>query len=50
MALEHEVHDYTCSAWSQWNSKKSLKKNLEAIPGKDSLIHHKTRLCLELHT
>jgi hypothetical protein len=31
------MYDYTSYNWSHWNSKKSLRKNLEAIPGKQSI-------------
>jgi hypothetical protein len=37
MNVVHEMYDYTSSNWSHWNSKKGLKKNLEAIPGKHSI-------------
>ena len=30
--VEHEIYDYTNNNWSQRNSNKSLKANLEAIP------------------
>jgi hypothetical protein len=35
--MEHEMYDYTSNNCSHQNSKKGLKKNLEAIPGKHSI-------------
>ena len=41
--VELEMYDCTSNRWSKWNSKKILKKNLEAIPGKHSInLLHKT--------
>jgi len=37
MNVEHDMYDYTGNNWSHWNSNKSLTKNLEAIPRKDSI-------------
>jgi len=33
----YEMYDYSGNNWRQWNSNKSLKKNLEALPGKHSI-------------
>jgi len=35
--VEPEMYDCTSNNWSHWNSKKSLKKNLETVPGKHSI-------------
>jgi hypothetical protein len=35
--VEDEICVLTGNNWNQWNSKKILKKNLEAIPGKHSI-------------
>jgi hypothetical protein len=35
--VEREMYGYTGNNWSHRNSKKGLKKNLEAIPGKRSI-------------
>jgi hypothetical protein len=32
--VEPEMYDYTSNKWSHW---KSLRKNLEAVPGKQSI-------------
>jgi len=32
--VEPEMYDYTSNNWSHWNS---LRKNLEAVPGKHSI-------------
>jgi hypothetical protein len=37
MNVEHEMYDYTGNHWGHRNSNKSLKKNLEVIPGKHSI-------------
>ena len=34
--VEPEIYDYTSNNWSQWNMR-SLRKNLEAVPGKHSI-------------
>ena len=35
--VEPELHDCTSNNWSHWNSKRSLRKNLETVPGKHSI-------------
>ena len=35
--VEPEMYDYTSSNWSHWNSKRSLRKNLESVPGRHSI-------------
>jgi hypothetical protein len=35
--VEPEMYDYTSDNWSHWNSNEKLKKNLEAVPGKNSI-------------
>jgi hypothetical protein len=35
--VEHEMYDNTGNNWSHRNINKRLTKNLEAIPGKDSI-------------
>ena len=35
--VEPEMYDYTNNNWSHWNSNGSLRKNLEAVPGKHSI-------------
>ena len=32
-----EMYDYTSNNWSHWNITRSLRKNLEAVPGKHSI-------------
>ena len=32
--VEPEMYDCTSNNWSHWNSKRSLRKNLEAVAGK----------------
>jgi hypothetical protein len=34
--VEPEMYEYTSSNWSHWNKNESLRKNMEAIPGKHS--------------
>jgi len=34
--VEPEIYDYTSNNWSHWNMR-SLRKNLEAVPGKHSI-------------
>jgi hypothetical protein len=48
--VEHEVYDYAPGNWSHRNSNKRLKKNLEAVPGKHSVIRSRRQLYLEHHT
>jgi len=43
------MYDYTSNTWSLQNSKKALKKNLEAMARNTHLIHYKRRLCFEHH-
>jgi hypothetical protein len=35
--MEPEMYNYTSYNWSHWNSNESLRKKLEAIPGKHSI-------------
>ena len=35
--VEPEMHDYSSNNWSHWNKMRSLRKNLEAVPGKHSI-------------
>jgi hypothetical protein len=35
--VEPEMYDYTSNNWSHWIVTKSLRKNLEAVPGKHSI-------------
>jgi hypothetical protein len=35
--VEPEMYDYTSNNWSHWIVTRSLKKNLEAVPGKHSI-------------
>jgi hypothetical protein len=35
--VEPEMYDYTNNKWSHWNRTRSLRKNLEAVPGKHSI-------------
>ena len=35
--VEPEMYDCTSNNWSHWNNNESLKKNLEAVPGKHSI-------------
>jgi hypothetical protein len=35
--LAPEMYGYTSYSWSHWNSIESLRKNLEAMPGKHSI-------------
>jgi hypothetical protein len=45
--MEYEMYDYTGNNWRQWNSNKSLKKNLEALPRKRSIVSLQKRAILE---
>jgi hypothetical protein len=35
--VELEMYDYTSNNWSHWNITRSLRKYLEAVPGKESI-------------
>jgi type VI protein secretion system component VasK len=49
--VEHEVYDYTGNKRSHRNSNKSLKKNLEAVPGGYSVRSLQKTAILEItHT
>jgi CMP-N-acetylneuraminic acid synthetase len=45
-----EMYGCTSTRWSQWNSKRILKKNLEDIPGKHSIyVLYKTAILSTPH-
>jgi hypothetical protein len=51
MNVEPEMYDYTGNNWSHWNSKtRGLRKNLEAVPGKHSIVSLQKQVYLEHHT
>ena len=35
--VEPEMRDHPSNKWSQWDRTRSLRKNLEAVPGKHSI-------------
>jgi hypothetical protein len=37
MNVEHKMYDYTGTYWSNRNSNRNLKKNLETMPGTHSI-------------
>jgi hypothetical protein len=49
--VEPEMYDYTDNNWSHWNSDEKLReKNLEAVPGKHSIVSLQKTAILEHHT